>query len=89
MTLDEATAILAALVRERVDFVVIGAMAMAAQGLPRATHDLDLFVSPKIANLEALKRALHAFFDDPHIDEINPEELAGDYPAVEFDLKEP
>jgi hypothetical protein len=38
-----AKAILGALVREHVEFVVIGSMAMAAQGLPRATHDLDLF----------------------------------------------
>lgn len=84
MTLEEAKAVLAALVLENVEFVVIGSMAMAAQGLPRATHDLDLFVSPEIANLEALKRALFALFDDPSVEEIDPEELAGDYPAVEY-----
>jgi hypothetical protein len=84
MTLEEAKAVLAALVHERVKFVVIGSMAMAAQGLPRATHDLDLFVSPEIENLEALKRALFALFDDPNIEEIDPQELAGDYPAVEY-----
>jgi len=84
MTLEEAKAILAALVHEHVEFVVIGSMAMAAQGLPRATHDLDLFVSPKIENLEALKRALRGLFNDPSIDQIDPRELAGDYPAVEY-----
>lgn len=84
MTLEEAKAVLAALVREGVEFVVIGSMAMAAQGLPRATHDLDLFVSPEIENLEALKRALFALFDDPNVEEIDPEELAGDFPAVEY-----
>jgi len=84
MTLEEAKAVLAALVLENVEFVVIGSMAMAAQGLPRATHDLDLFVSPEIANLEALKRALFALFDDPNLEEIDPEELAGNYPAVEY-----
>ncbi len=84
MTLEEAKAVLAALVLENVEFVVIGSMAMAAQGLPRATHDLDLFVSPEIANLEALKRALFALFNDPNVAEIDPEELAGDYPAVEY-----
>ena len=57
---------------------------MAAQGLPRATQDLDIFVSPEISNLEALKRALQSVFKDPHIEEINPAELAGDYPAVEY-----
>ncbi len=84
MTLEEAKAVLRALVHEGVDFVVVGSMAMAAQGLPRATHDLDLFVSPEIENLEALKRAFHALFDDPNIEQIDPEELAGAYPAVEY-----
>ena len=39
MTLEETKAVLAALVHEEVEFVVIGSMAMAAQGLPRATQD--------------------------------------------------
>jgi hypothetical protein len=57
VTLEEATAILAALVREHVELVVIGSMAMAARGLPRATHDLDLFVSPKIENAARIREA--------------------------------
>ncbi len=84
MTLEEAKSVLAALVDEKVEFVVIGSMAMAAQGLPRATHDLDFFVSPEIENLEALKRALFNLFEDPTVDQIDPLELAGDYPAVEY-----
>ncbi len=84
MTLEEAKAVLASLLAEDVDFVVIGSMAMAAQGLPRATHDLDLFVAPEIDNLEALKRALHAHFEDPNVEQIDAEELAGAYPAVEY-----
>ncbi len=84
MTLEEVTSILAALAREGVDFVVVGSMAMAAQGLPRATQDLGLFVSPEIRNLEALKRALTSLFDDPDVDQINTEELAGDYPALQY-----
>jgi hypothetical protein len=84
MTLEEAKAVLAALVEEGVEFVVIGSMAMAAQGLPRATQDLDFFVAPEIENLEALKQALSTLFDDPAVEEIDPQELAGDYPAVEY-----
>ena len=84
MTLEEVKAVLAALVQEGVDFVVIGSMAMAAQGLPRATQDLDLFVAPEIENLEALKRALKSLFDDPSVEEIDPNELAGRYPAIEY-----
>ena len=84
MTIDEAREILAALVAEGVDFVLIGSMAMAAQGLPRATHDMDFFVSPARENIEKLKRALRTLFDDPNVDEIDAAELAGDYPAVEY-----
>jgi hypothetical protein len=84
MTLEEVKAVLAALVEEGVDYVVIGSMAMAAQGLPRATQDLDLFVAPEIENLEALKRALKSLFDDPSVEEIEPNELAGRYPAIEY-----
>ena len=84
MTVDEAKEVLGALVRGGVEFVLIGSMAMAAQGLPRATHDMDFFVSPERGNLERLKAVLRALFDDPHVDEIDPEELAGDYPAVEY-----
>lgn len=84
MTLEEVKAVLAALLEEGVEFVIIGSMAMAAQGLPRATQDLDLFVAPEIENLEALKRALKSLFGDPKVEEIDPEELAGKYPAVEY-----
>ena len=52
VTIDEAREVLADLARENVDLVVIGAMAMAAQGLPRATHDLDLFVGPRSETFE-------------------------------------
>ena len=84
MTIDEAREILAALVGEGVEFVLIGSMAMAAQGLPRATHDMDFFVSPRKENIEKLKGALRALFEDPNVDEIDAAELAGDYPAVEY-----
>ncbi|MEO1084262.1 MAG: nucleotidyl transferase AbiEii/AbiGii toxin family protein [Acidobacteriota bacterium] len=84
MTLDDAKAVLAALISEGVELVVIGSMAMAAQGLPRATQDLDFFVSPDIQNIEALKRALFSLYEDPQVEEIDPYELAGEYPAVEY-----
>ena len=84
MTLEEAQEVLNALVREGVDFVVIGGMAMAAQGLPRATQDLDFFVAPTRENLEALKRALPRLFNDPAVDEIDPDELLREYPAIQY-----
>jgi hypothetical protein len=82
---EETKRILAALEREGVRYVLIGAMAMAAQGLVRATHDLDFFVAPEAENVDRLKRAFKTLFDnDPNIDEISAEDLAGDYPAVEY-----
>jgi len=82
---EEAKRILTVLEREGVRYVLIGAMAMAAQGLIRATHDLDFFVSPESENVDRLKRALKSLFDDdPNVDDITAEDLGGDYPAVEY-----
>jgi hypothetical protein len=85
MNLEEAKRILAALEREEVEYVLIGSMAMAAQGLIRATRDLDFFVSPTEANVERLRRALRSLYDDdPNIEQITASDLAGDYPAIEY-----
>lgn len=85
MTFDEAKTILSALDREEVEYVLIGSMGMAAQGLIRATRDLDFFVSAKPDNIERLKRALKSAFDsDPSIDEISAKDLGGGYPAVQY-----
>ena len=85
MDLNEAKRILAAFEREEVKYVLVGSMAMAAQGLVRATRDLDFFVSPEPENVARLKRALKFLYDDdPNLDQISAEELAGDYPAVEY-----
>ena len=84
MTFEEAKEILAALDREGVRYVLVGSMAMAAQGLVRATRDMDFFVSPDPENVERLKKALMSVFDDPRINEIAAEDLGGAYPAIEY-----
>lgn len=84
MDLAEARSILAALEEHRVEYVLVGSLAMAAWGVVRATKDMDLFVKPELQNIERLKRALRAVFDDPVLDEISAEELAGEYPAVKY-----
>lgn len=76
--------ILGALARHGVEYVLVGSMAMAAQGLVRATRDMDIFVSPDHANVERLKAALREVFNDPAIDEITSRDLAGDYPALQY-----
>lgn len=84
MNFERVLAILAAFEREGVRYVLIGSMAMAAQGLIRATQDVDLFISPEVDNVERLKRALGSVFDDESIDEIDGADLAGPYPVIRY-----
>ena len=46
---------------ERVDYLLIGAYAMAARGFPRATMDIDIWVKPSTANASAVWKALERF----------------------------
>ncbi|HJX64918.1 MAG TPA: hypothetical protein VJ860_13330 [Polyangia bacterium] len=74
MDLAEARRILTALGREGVDYVLVGSMAMAAQGLVRASRDLGFFVAPTPANVDRVKKALKSLYaDDASIDEISAE----------------
>lgn len=85
MDFEEAKQILRALEQEGVRYVLVGSMAMAAQGLVRATRDMDFFVAPDPENVERLKRSLRRVFgSDPNLDQITSEDLAGDYPAIEY-----
>lgn len=84
MEIEVTKRILAALERERVQYVVFGAVALNLLGLARATEDLDLFIAPDRGNVERLKTALRSVFADPAIDEISAADLLGDYPAVQY-----
>ncbi len=85
MDFEEAKRILAAFEVEGVRYVLVGSMAMAAQGLVRATRDVDVFVAPDRQNVERLVRALRSVVgDDPSLEEITADDLAGDYPAIEY-----
>jgi hypothetical protein len=42
--------ILSAFNAERVEYLLVGAYAVAAHGLPRATGDIDLWIRPSTAN---------------------------------------
>ncbi|MDZ4694272.1 MAG: hypothetical protein SGI86_03930 [Deltaproteobacteria bacterium] len=52
---------LVALIEAHVRFVVVGAHALAAHGIPRATGDLDILVEPTVANAHAVVEALLRF----------------------------
>jgi hypothetical protein len=84
MTLDELRAVITALETHGVDYVVIGAAALNALGIVRATEDIDIMVRPSADNVARLRRALGSLWDDPDIAQITAEDLAGAYPAVRY-----
>ena len=53
--------IVQALNDEQVEFILIGAYALAAHGYPRATMDIDLWVRPSPKNAQAVLRAIKRF----------------------------
>lgn len=85
MDRDEMLRVLRAFEREGLEYVLIGAAAMGFHGLIRATEDLDIFIRATEENVERLKRAFRAAYEnDPNIDDIRAADLLGDYPAVRY-----
>jgi len=52
---------LSLLLENDVDFLLVGAYAMAAHGFPRATADLDIFIRPSFENTNKVYIALSDF----------------------------
>lgn len=63
-------------------FLVVGAYALAAHGLPRATGDIDVWVEPTEANAELVYAALQAFGAPLH--DLSVEDLST--PGVVFQM---
>jgi hypothetical protein len=80
---DEMLRVLRAFEQEGLEYVLIGAAAMGFHGLVRATEDLDILIRATPENVERLKRAFRAAYDDdPSVQEISSTDLLGDYPAA-------
>jgi hypothetical protein len=58
---DDFRDMLQALVACGVDFIIVGAHALAAHGLPRATGDIDILVRPSAENAKRVMNALARF----------------------------
>ena len=72
----DVDAILRALVASGVEFLVIGGLAVAVHGYPRATKDVDITPRPDTANLERLYGALAAIAARPlELGELRPTEM--------------
>jgi len=76
--------IIQALNEEQVDYVLFGGQAVNLHGILRFTEDIDLFVSPTAENIHRLRQALRRLWQDPAIEEIRVEDLAGDYAVVRY-----
>lgn len=84
MERDEILRVLRAFEAAGLEYVLIGATAMGFHGVVRATEDLDLFIKATAENVERLRVALRATYDDESIEEISTDDLLGDYPAVRY-----
>lgn len=72
----DATTLLRTLVDHDVEFVVIGGLAVAAHGYPRATKDVDVVPRPESENTRRLYEALQELDARPvEIGDFRPEEL--------------
>ena len=58
---DDFRDMLGCLIASGAEFVIVGAHALAAHGLPRATGDIDILVRPSVENAARVMRALHDF----------------------------
>jgi hypothetical protein len=82
---DEMLRVLRAFEQEGLEYVLVGAAAMGFHGLVRATEDLDLLIRATPANVERLKRAFRAAYDDdPSVDEMSSTDLLGEYPVLRY-----
>ncbi len=52
---------LACLSTAKVEYLIVGAYALAAHGYPRATGDIDFWINPTPANAQRIIQALHCF----------------------------
>ena len=77
--------IIAAFNAERVEYLLVGAYALAAHGLPRATSDIDFWVRPTTDNADRTWRAL-ARFGAP-LDSVTPQDLATPEMIIQFGVE--
>jgi hypothetical protein len=74
----------------RVEYVIVGAYALAFHGIPRATGDIDIWIRPTLENSEALLQALREFgfgsLDISRKDILSGKVIQLGFPPVRIDL---
>ncbi len=84
MNYDDLLELLGAFHRVRVEYVLVGGVALNLHGIVRATEDVDFFVDPTDANIALLRKALRSIWADDEIDGITAEDLRGPYPNIRY-----
>jgi hypothetical protein len=85
MDREEVMRVLRAFESAGLEYVLIGAAAMGFHGLVRATEGLDIFIRATPENIEKLRSALRAVYeDDSTINEISSADLLGEYQTVHY-----
>lgn len=67
----------------KVEYILIGGVAVILHGLERLTRDIDIFVKMIPTNIEKLRKALYYVYEDISIKEITLEELQN-YPVIRY-----
>lgn len=62
------------LLDNRVEFLLVGAYALATHGFPRATADIDIFVKPDPENASKLYKTLEKF--GAPLENVSPDDFA-------------
>lgn len=80
---NEYMRVLKAFEKHDVDYILVGGFAVILFGMQRLTRDIDIFVKMVPENIEKLRKALHALFEDPSIEEITLSDLE-QYPVIRY-----
>ena len=72
---DKFLNVLDALGKEKVNYILVGGLAVIIYGMPRLTQDIDIFVEMEPQNINKLQKALKTVFADDCIDGITVNEL--------------
>ncbi len=80
---NEYMRVLKAFEKQNVDYILVGGFAVILFGMQRLTRDIDIFIKMAPENIEKLRKALHALFEDPSIEEITLSDLE-QYPVIRY-----
>ena len=72
-----------ALDQQKVDYVLIGGVAVILHGMERLTRDIDIIVKMSPENIQKLRKALQMVFEDDAIEEITHPELYK-FPVIRY-----